>query len=152
MSTFTKIYYKTFPKKYSDRLPDLFSGTPDLLFFGTENKQVIVAIFDERKDWDTGKTKKFFIGAANITFEDFTLKKGKPKYNIYIDRFEICKKYRNQGYGKHLFYRIRTLFDINEISLVHRTYDSGVSKKFWMEQGFKHDCGLGSQHLKYIEK
>lgn len=148
----TKVYYKSFPKKFSDRLPDLFSGTPNSLFFGTDNKQIVLAIFDERKNWETGKTKKFFIGAANITFEELILKKGKPKYNIYIDRFEICQKYRNQGYGKWFFDRIRSTYNINEISLVHRTYDSGISKKFWMGLGFKHDQGLGSQHLKYKEK
>lgn len=148
----TKVYYKSFPKKFSDKLPDLFSGTPNSLFFGTENKQIILALFDEKKNNDTGKIKESFIGAANITFEDLVFKKGEPRLNIYIDRFEISKEYKNKGYGTLLFLEIKNKYDVNEISLVHRTYDSGISKKFWMRLGFKHDQGLASQHLKYKEK
>lgn len=126
------------PKRISSKLPELFSCVRDEIFFGG-NRSNVVAFYDNGE----------LIGACNLSFENFSVVNGLPAWEIYIERFEVVRKYRRMGYGTRMLKSVMDLFNVYNVSLSHfsRGVDGGISESFWKSLGFRHPKGMDVQYM-----
>jgi len=132
---------KIFPKKVDTFSIEAIRHCPDVLFNGVNS--------DIRKKIEFYNEKGQFVGGVSIMIEDFDffflfnvftdLQIPLPKYCMYIEAFEVSRKFRHQGYGKLMIeYLEKTPVDF--IILQHRDEndDYGISKRFWEQMGYNH--------------
>ena len=136
-----RLYTKHMPDTTKRRLPKLFKDVSDSCLFAGGNSVVMVFYDDD----------KHLMGAANYTIGTPTKynRDSKPKFNIYIDRFEVVPRSRRKGYGARMFAHIqKTYADLAErFSLIHCSNDRNASYRFWQSNGFRHRGGNS-----YMEK
>lgn len=127
---------KIIPVKHITRwqsamLPNLFTHLDE----SYETTQIF-AFYDPQR----GKTEQSrFVGAMMVNFECFDVKNGKINFQVYIDKFEIAKKCRGNGYGKTMYETFLSKYDtVNKVSLCHvnKHIDNGSSYSFWRHMGF----------------
>lgn len=79
------------------------------------------------------------IGAAAINYNTYSISKlGLPEWEIFIESFEVYRKYRGQGYGGEMLRWIEENLPIRKIELCHRLEedDNSASRIFWEKHGF----------------
>lgn len=127
---------KIFPKKVDTFSLEAIRHCPDVLFNGVNS--------DIRKKIEFYNEKGQFVGGVSIMIEDFDfffssmfftdLQIPLPKYCMYIETFEVSRKFRHQGYGKLM---IEYLEKLRLISLSYNIVTKMMTTEYQKDFGNK---------------
>ena len=137
----TAKFYKKIPKRIINQCPDVMVGhTSD----GVRESGDELAWFSFVNE--NGEE----VGCLNLGWDRVDYINGMPAWTVYIYLFEVCKKFRGQGYAKEMVKWVENLPNVVAIELSHCTDDYGSSQRWWIHMGWKYKDKSSNMMLKKI--
>jgi GNAT superfamily N-acetyltransferase len=87
-----------------------------------------------------------------VAFTTMTIRQGQAYFDLFIEKFEVTRKYKGTGYGRRMYQWLESNYRINIIELEHMSelIDKGASHRFWLHMGFHKPSAVGSLMCKRI--
>ena len=136
---------KIYPKIVDTFSLEAINHCPDVLFNGVNS--------DKRKKIEFYNENGHFVGGVSIMIEEFdffftsmfltNIQIPLSRYYMYIELFEVSRKFRHQGYGRLMIEYLEKTLEKNPVDCIilqHRDEedDYGISKRFWEQMGYNH--------------